>query len=244
MNPTMLSIQKFRLAALMFLASHVTFADSNQSEVIPFHARVNFNDTGAPTIGAIDGLTPQLESAVRNELTKMAIRPGSSDEHTAFNAILNGYVLPELKDGVVEIREASFFPIVVMEWKGERLDKESTRPYPSYPANQIRRGQEGAVELFLRIAPDGSIIEIKPLRSSHPDFELSALRAVRNWRFDPKSLLSEISGTVRFHFYPRGKPKTPLVDCPLDKTKPYVEGQHGCLYYLETEASTLRRVDR
>lgn len=240
----MLALCKFAFVTVMLLASGIALAESAKAERIPFHAHVSFNDTGAPTIGTIDGLTPQLESAVRNELTKMVIRPGATGEHAAFNDILNGYALPKLKDGGVEIHEASFFPIVVMEWKGERSGKKSTRPYPSYPANQLRRGQEGAVEIFLRIAPDGSVIEIKPLRSSHPDFELSALHAVRNWHFDSKSLMSEKSGVVRFHFYPRDKPKTPLADCPLDKTKPHVEGQHGCLYYLETEASTLRRVDR
>lgn len=238
-----LSLCKRPLVPVMLLASFVALAGPTQATRIPFHAHVNFNDAGTPTIGKIDGLTPQLESAVRKELTKMAIRPGTSSENGAFNDILNGYVSPTLDDDVAEISEASFFPILVWEWKGERLGKVSTRPFPNYPSNRLRRSEEGTVELFLRIAPDGSIIEIKPMRSSHPDFELSALRAVRNWRFAPKSLTSEKSGIVRFHFYPNGKPKKTLADCPLDKVKPYIEGQHGCLYYIETEGSLLRRIN-
>lgn len=239
----MLTLCKFSLVPVMLLASCIALAESAQAERIAFHALVSFNDAGTPTIGAIEGLTPQLESAVRNELTKMAIRPGTSGEHGAFNDILNGYVSSTLIDGVADIREASFFPIVVMEWKGERLGKKSTNPYPIYPPYRLRANQEGSVELFLRIAPDGTIIETKPVRSSHSDFEISALHAVKNWRFDPKSLLSEKSGVVRFHFYPHGKPKTTLADCQLNKIKPYIEGQHGCLYYIETEGSVLRRIN-
>lgn len=239
----MLALCKLVLVPVILLASCVALAEPTRAARIPFHALVSFDDNGVPTIGAIEGVTPKLESAVRIELTKMAIRSGSSGEHVAFNDILNGYVSPTLQDGVAEISEASFFPTVVWEWKGERLGKESTRPFPSYPANRLRKSEAGTADIFLRIAPDGTIIETKLIRSSHPDFELSVLRAVRNWRFAPESLLSEKSGIVRFHFYPRGQPKTPQADCPLDKTKPYIEGQHGCLYYIETEGSVLKRIN-
>lgn len=230
-----LPIHMLRLAAAMLIASQVALADSKQNETIPFHVRVDFNDVGAPTIGSIEGLMPILESAVRSELAKMTIRPGTSAEHTAFNAILNGNAALALDGDTVTVQNASFFPALVFN------GKDSALLYPVYPVNRIRRGDEGMAEFFLRIASDGSVIEIKPLRSTHPDFEQSALRAIRNWQYDPKSLAVETSGIVLIRFHLHGDAhETSQADCPLDRSKPYIEGQSGCLGVMEVEGSLVR----
>ena len=233
---TILSNRKLWLGLAMLVTSQAALAETEPDISIPFHARVDFNAAGIPTVGTIEGLTPQLASAVRSELARMTIRPGAPTEHAPFHAILNGNVSPTLTNGVAEIQNASFFPVLISN------GMDSAAFYPVYPVNRIRRGDEGMAEFFLRIASDGTVIEIKPLRSTHPDFGQSALRAVRNWRYDSATLATETDGIVQIRFLLRGDGhNTPQTDCPLDRSKPFIAGQSGCLGIMEIAGALVVR---
>jgi len=59
-------------------------------------------------------------------------------------------------------------------------------PKPKYPKLAIRRGYEGTVILLVEVLPDGSVREVKILKSSgRRVLDQSALKTVRKWRFKP-----------------------------------------------------------
>lgn len=74
-------------------------------------------------------------------------------------------------------------PVIV----GARYDSRFVRDQqPPYPAAMQREGIEGSVTVRVRIATDGRVLAVEPLRASDPAF-LVATRdwALRKWRFMP-----------------------------------------------------------
>jgi protein TonB len=61
------------------------------------------------------------------------------------------------------------------------------RVEPAYPILAKQTGREGRVELHAIIATDGSIQSLEAI-SGDPIFYLSALAAVREWRYRPTYL--------------------------------------------------------
>lgn len=59
-------------------------------------------------------------------------------------------------------------------------------PAPRYPYAARQRGQEGRVVLAVRVARDGSALEVRVAESSgHRLLDQAALEAVQGWRFEP-----------------------------------------------------------
>lgn len=57
---------------------------------------------------------------------------------------------------------------------------------PEYPESAARRGIEGWVEVAFTVMPDGTVDDIEIRNASPADvFEDAAIRAVRQWRFEP-----------------------------------------------------------
>ncbi len=57
---------------------------------------------------------------------------------------------------------------------------------PQYPANALRKGLTGKVELRFLVETDGSVSQVQVVSSEPGDvFERSAVRAVEQWRFSP-----------------------------------------------------------
>lgn len=56
---------------------------------------------------------------------------------------------------------------------------------PQYPPELKRNRIEGEVRLEFVIGKDGSVRDIRILKSSNPAFEEPTIRAVRKWRFEP-----------------------------------------------------------
>ena len=48
-----------------------------------------------------------------------------------------------------------------------------SRP-PDYPREQLRAGNDGAVELQVRIGPDGQVVGSRTVSTTHEDFEQAA----------------------------------------------------------------------
>lgn len=73
---------------------------------------------------------------------------------------------------------------------------------PAYPKGARRRGEQGAVELEIDVAADGTVVDVSVARSSgYPDLDEAAVKAVRRAVFRPAHAGSEaIRSTVRQKF--------------------------------------------
>jgi protein TonB len=59
-------------------------------------------------------------------------------------------------------------------------------PPPQYPREALRSGESGTVLLRVRVAPDGSPVDVELVESSHSRIlDRAATEAVRRWRFRP-----------------------------------------------------------
>lgn len=64
--------------------------------------------------------------------------------------------------------------------------KPVKRPAPRYPATELRRGQQGWVQLSYVVTADGEIVDPVVENSSGSDaFEKEALRTVKRWAYEP-----------------------------------------------------------
>jgi len=61
-------------------------------------------------------------------------------------------------------------------------------PPPEYPADMKRQGVAGMVALSILIDESGTVIESSVSKSSRPEFEASALAAVKKWKFKPAQI--------------------------------------------------------
>ena len=83
-------------------------------------------------------------------------------------------------------------PAVEAESVGREVEESATvpklvySPPPLYPREAEVRGQEGTVRLWVRITKAGRVASVRIATSSgHGILDAAALRAVRNWRFEP-----------------------------------------------------------
>ena len=56
---------------------------------------------------------------------------------------------------------------------------------PQYPRELRKAGTPGYVIVEFIINPQGDVIQMQVLESSHPAFEMPALKAVQTWKFEP-----------------------------------------------------------
>lgn len=76
---------------------------------------------------------------------------------------------------------------------------------PSYPERMQQRGESGQVLVKVIVAETGELAEAKVVSSSHPDFGVAALKAVKSWEFeaavkDGFSVPQVVVVPVRFQF--------------------------------------------
>ena len=67
----------------------------------------------------------------------------------------------------------------------DQLPKLNHPHMPVYPAAMAAAGISGDVTVEMVIDAKGNVAEVKALRSSHREFEMPALEAVAQWKFDP-----------------------------------------------------------
>ena len=59
---------------------------------------------------------------------------------------------------------------------------------PKYPAAMLRAGISGEVVVGFTVREDGSVGDLRIVRSSHKEFESAALDCIRQWKFSPAKL--------------------------------------------------------
>jgi periplasmic protein TonB len=69
---------------------------------------------------------------------------------------------------------------------GVRLDPRHPLTQPRYPAELIRDGTQGAVEVELFVQPDGRVADARVIKTSgYPAFDRSTLQEAHTWRLLP-----------------------------------------------------------
>jgi TonB family protein len=82
---------------------------------------------------------------------------------------------------------------------GQELRKSIIRPIPVYPEVAKRLNLEGTVRIEAVVGPDGQIKGTKVI-GGHPVLVESALRALRDWKYEKAS--SETTVQLEFKFHP------------------------------------------
>ena len=59
------------------------------------------------------------------------------------------------------------------------------QPAPIYPAELARKGMQGTVYLLFIVDKSGRTRDLKVQKSTHPSFNNPALKAVKQWKFEP-----------------------------------------------------------
>ncbi|MGH8021156.1 MAG: energy transducer TonB [Opitutaceae bacterium] len=67
----------------------------------------------------------------------------------------------------------------------DKIPQPTYQPSPQYPYEMKRSGTTGSVEIGFIVDTGGSVRDAYVIRSSSPEFEDSALQAIRKWRFRP-----------------------------------------------------------
>jgi TonB family protein len=74
-----------------------------------------------------------------------------------------------------------------------------TRVNADYPANTQNQGVQGVVVMQAVVEVDGTIAEIEPLSSPHPDLERAAILGLRQWRFEPGTYKGQPAPVIITH---------------------------------------------
>lgn len=85
---------------------------------------------------------------------------------------------------------------------------------PTYPADAMRAGVQGLVELEFVVLPDGSVGEVKVIRSLRESLDQEAITAVKQWRFTPGAKDGEpvpVQVTAELTFTLRDDSRPPVV---------------------------------
>ena len=81
----------------------------------------------------------------------------------------------------------------------QRTLRAVSMPQPRYPAEALRAGVAGEVLVEFTVERDGSVSDVRVLRSSPPrTFDREALTAVRRWRFEPGDTAITTRRTLAF----------------------------------------------
>ena len=90
--------------------------------------------------------------------------------------------------------------------ENEQPIKLASNPDPEYPEEAMAARLQGRVVLLIRVGVDGRVESLKLSRSSSvKSMDESALRTVKDWRFEPakrfgRPIAKEIRHAIRFEF--------------------------------------------
>jgi TonB family protein len=90
---------------------------------------------------------------------------------------------PALPSGVIALKD-----LKSVKGKAPKLVQEVK---PKYTSDAIRAKVQGVVIMQVVVMPDGSTASARVTRSLHPDLDLSAVAAVRAWKFEPATVNDE-----------------------------------------------------
>jgi protein TonB len=90
--------------------------------------------------------------------------------------------LPEgLENGIGDLRGVRIPDVGQLD----RVPRAVVRRTPIYPDGPRRAGLDGSVTVEFVVGTDGRVLQAEAVKWSHREFVESAVRAVREWRFEP-----------------------------------------------------------
>lgn len=142
----------------------------------------------APTSAAVDDVTRSLTNRLL-DISKQATNAKAYDRAGQFIAAAreigiryNEAGISQAERDLTAAREASQQASVVSAASLKRVKIVN----PQYPEAARKKGIEGWVELAFTVMPNGSVDNVEVRNASPADvFDDSAIRAVRQWRFEP-----------------------------------------------------------
>lgn len=199
------------------VAASAYCADTGKQFVAQVNGRINVSANGAVTGLSFKNVTSKelhafLESQIKKwEFHPMTVNGQPVNADAGFNFRLftsfgNDGKLSNIsfQDVVVEPTALELEIQRVNNKNSENLDK---RVAPSYPERALRAGAQSSVDVVVKIAPDGSIIQADPYRVAligvghklnsvdirllSNQFTQSAVSAVKKWRFAKDTLAAQ-----------------------------------------------------
>lgn len=223
------------MVLLVALASPSAFAADEGAKAMLFNARVSVAADGQATVSDLVGPQGVLAQAVATRLAGIRFVPARRDgAPVAAEARLHGRVIltPVGTDHYdVSVRDVTTRPL----WKAAQA--------PRYPAERMRPGLDGAVEVRVRVDARGHVSDAVTVSSTHPSFEQAVRRVVTKWRFAPPSADTTVVVPIVFGEH-RAKASAAVTHpflCAPDETRPNVEGDSGCADRLEVVWTAVRR---
>jgi TonB family protein len=92
------------------------------------------------------------------------------------------------------------FTMGLCQWRaaGQEVRKLVASPAPEYPLVARRLSLQGSVKIEVTVGPDGEIKDTKVI-GGHPVFVESALKALRDWKYERASTETRVQIEFKFH---------------------------------------------
>ena len=118
---------------------------------------------------------PPQQSPLSIEQMELALNPGmggfgGGDFEVNLNGVMGG---SEESDAIFSLSDLDQKPRVVYQ------------PAPIYPQELARKGMQGTVYVLFLVDKNGRTQDLKVQKSTHPAFNAPALKAVKQWKFEP-----------------------------------------------------------
>lgn len=219
------------LCGMVLLTQDAAHAEDEKPLKGDFTAKVTVDAEGHVAVREITGLTGVLADEVRSQLAASRFLPALRHGLPAATTV------PVDGEVVITPVENSRYAVRLSETRV--APQLNTADPPRYPATRYRTGASGTVELRLRVGPNGRILDVKAVSSSHPDYEAAVRSALKRWRFAPlPEGLPEMTVGLPVWFRVEGRDvRKPAFECASDATAARVEDQSGCLDMIEVVAT-------
>lgn len=159
---------------------------------------VSLDEKGAVTEAtAVGEIHPALVEPIRDWVRGKTFEPASADDQAvpSTTSVWVSYALAEVDGGDYELQ-------FLDHGNCPRPVKQSE---PDYPRAALLNREEGWVRLRFTVQPGGEVSDVEVLESSQRIFEKPALRAMKKWRFQPKTVegrpvSTPMVQTIEFNF--------------------------------------------
>ncbi len=160
--------------ALLFL---LTTATAHADRIWRVNAGLDLDVHGRVTeLRFRDELPAQLEAPLRERISQWQFSPVLANG-VASAATVNLFVELLIEDADDKLR-------FLIRAAGTNLHAIQTTP-PRYPTRELRAGRAGYAVVKLLVGEDGRVLERSAVDATNEQFSNAALKAARDWRFDP-----------------------------------------------------------
>jgi len=226
-----MAVNRFWLTILAVIAAAPAFAAESKEAArrVYVSAPIEVAADGHAEIGEVEGVSGQLAQFARTLLSTQRYLPARREGQPVVSS-----TRVELALNLVPVGDRFEISLASV-----RVGPPGRHLYPpDYPVDMARRGKESVVLLRVQVGPEGRAIDSAAIAPTDRAFAQAAIRASRDWRFDPllidgKPASYEVIQPVWFHERERRQPPTPDFQCPSSDSVPRAEGHTACRDHIE-----------